>query len=126
MVVSGMGLISFLSSIASLPAGQVASISLVAWWFVLCVIPLYFISGLFMLRGKNWARQLYVVLGASSLLFGFVVFPFTLKMVGQFLFLISTVLLLYRTRAHLFFQQHSSASNNAQLNRPGFGGGSPS
>ena len=100
IVVSGLSVVTFLTRMGH--AGNPAA-SLVAWWFALGIMPLYFISAIFMLQGKDWARQLYLAVGGTSLLFELVALPVTPKTIGALLFFLITALLLYRPHASVYF-----------------------
>jgi len=105
----------FLLRIFALRLYEITSISAVVWWFVCGLLPLYFLSGLFMLRGRPWARELCVATGASAVLFGFVVSPFTTVTAGQILFLVVTTGVLYTPSASAFFTRPAGSSRRVSL-----------
>jgi hypothetical protein len=61
------------------------------------------ICGIAFLHGKNWARLLYIIWTASSLIIGFATSPMKAALIpGSLVFLI-IVLILYRPSANAFF-----------------------
>jgi len=100
IVVSTLSIVEFLTRMGR---GGNPAPSLVGWWFALGMMPLYFISAVFMLRGKDWARQLYLAVGGTSLLFELVALPFAEKTIGTVLFFLITALLLYRPYPSAYF-----------------------
>jgi hypothetical protein len=115
MMASAVVVTMFVLRVASLNSYEITSLSALVWWFVLGLFPLYFVSGLFMLRGKDWARQLCVGAGASCIFFGVVVLPFTVVTAAQILFLVITTVLLYRPQANLFFMHAKVAQRRLSL-----------
>jgi hypothetical protein len=93
----------FVLRVSSFDSYEITSVSLVFWWFALGVFPFYFLSGLFMLRGRDWARELCVAGGVSSVLFGLVVAPKGLVVVGAAVFVIASTVILYRPHSSSFF-----------------------
>lgn len=103
MLFSAVVVAMFLVRVSTFYSYEITSVSLVVWWFVLGLFPLYFVSGLFMLRGKGWARQLCVAAGTSSVLFGLAVMPFAKVMAGAAIVVAAATVLLYRPDANAFF-----------------------
>jgi hypothetical protein len=93
----------FVLRILSFDSYEITSVSLVFWWFALGLFPLYFLSGLFVLRGRGWARELCVAGGVSSVLFGLVVAPRSVVVVGAAAFVIASTVILYRAHSRSFF-----------------------
>jgi hypothetical protein len=115
MMLSTVVVTMFLIRVSSFDSYELTSISALAWWFVLGLFPLYFVSGLFMLWGNNWARELCVAVGTSAVLFGFVVLPFTVVIAGAALFVLVAAVLLYHPRTTLFFAQPDRARRPLSL-----------
>jgi hypothetical protein len=103
MLFSAVVVATFLARVSTFDSYEITSVSLVAWWFVLGLFPLYFLSGFFMLWAKDWARQLCLAVGTSSVLFGVVALPFATVMATAGLFVVATAVLLYRPQANAFF-----------------------
>src|SRR5262245_2032801 len=106
---SALVVIAFLLRIAPFASYELDAISLVTWWFLLGAFPLSFATGLYMLRGRDWARQLFVATCASGVLFSAVVLPFTAITFGQIVLFIVATSLLYRHPVDLFFMTASGA-----------------
>ena len=61
------------------------------------------VSGIFMLKGANWARMLYIGWGVLGLAIGLVTSPMKLMMLPGALFFAIIVFFLLRPRANAFF-----------------------
>lgn len=66
-----------------------------------------FIGGFFMLKGKNWARLLYVIWGGLGLMIGALTSPVKTMMIPGATFFIVVVILLFLPNANVFFKQNS-------------------
>ncbi|OAM87176.1 hypothetical protein AW736_25055 [Termitidicoccus mucosus] len=61
------------------------------------------LSGIFMLRGKAWARFLYVVWGILGFIFGIVTSPMKPAMIPGAIVFVVVVFFLFRPKASEFF-----------------------
>lgn len=113
MIASAITSLSFIGILSGYSSSQIASVSLVGWWFLFGAIPLHFVSGLLMLKGRRWGRHLYLAVGLSGLIFSVVILPFTIKLVGQALFFAVTLALLYRPQANQWFANPHMVHTNA-------------
>jgi hypothetical protein len=68
------------------------------------------LAGIFMLRGANWARMLYIIWGALGFLFSLITSPAKLVIIPGFLVYLIVVFFLLRPKATAFF----TGSNHAQ------------
>jgi len=67
------------------------------------------VSGIFMLKGANWARMLYVIWSAFSFVFSFVTSPARLMVIPGLLLYLIVVFFLFRPKATAFFTGGSNA-----------------
>jgi hypothetical protein len=61
------------------------------------------VSGYFILRGKNWARVLYVVWSATGFLISFLTSPVTIMLVPSVAIFLAITFFLFRPAANAFF-----------------------
>jgi hypothetical protein len=61
------------------------------------------VSGIFMLRGANWARMLYIIWGAVGFIVSFITSPAKLVVIPGFLVYLIVVFFLLRPKATAFF-----------------------
>jgi hypothetical protein len=62
-------------------------------------------SGIFMLRGENWARFLYIILGAIGFLIGLATSPVKLMLIPGIIIYGIIVFFLLRPNANAFFSR---------------------
>jgi hypothetical protein len=74
------------------------------------VLTFNFIFALFMLKGRNWARMLYVAVGAVCFAINLVTSPVKLMMLPGLILFAVVVFFLFRPRPNAFF----GGSTNAQ------------
>ena len=103
------------ASMLSRPDVRVAEFPLTALYFLFIFLPLFVVSCAFMLKGKGWARQLYVALGVSTLSFTLVAMPITSVTLGRVVYFVATVILLFTNRANAFFSTKRMQTDTASI-----------
>jgi disulfide bond formation protein DsbB len=71
------------------------------------------VSGTAMLKGRNWARLLYVIWSSLGLLIGLATSPVKVSLVPGLVFLAIVTFFLFRPKANQFFSQ-TKPSDDAQ------------
>lgn len=69
------------------------------------------VSGLAMLKGKNWARLLYVIWGVIGFVIGIATSPMKAAMIPGFVIFAVIVFFLFRPKATAFFVPPKGAEN---------------
>ena len=66
-------------------------------------VVILFICGLGFLKGKNWARLLYVIWGILGICMNFLILKLSPVLIPGIVFFVIIVFFLYRPKANLFF-----------------------
>lgn len=69
------------------------------------------VCGIAMLKGKNWARLLYVIWGVIGFVIGIATAPMKAAMIPGFVIFAVIVFFLFRPKATAFFVQPKTAEN---------------
>jgi len=69
------------------------------------------VSGLAMLKGKNWARLLYAIWGSAGFVIGIATSPMKVAMIPGFAVFLVIVFFLFRPKATAFFVPHKGTEN---------------
>ncbi len=79
-------------------------------YFMMCAgLLASVVTGIFMLRGANWARMLYIIWSALGFLFSFITSPARLAVIPGFLLYLVIVFFLLRPIATAFFTGNEDA-----------------
>ncbi|MHB1948469.1 MAG: DUF7144 family membrane protein [Gammaproteobacteria bacterium] len=66
-------------------------------------VVILFICGLGFLKGKNWARILYVIWGILGIIMNFVILKLSPILIPGIVFFVIIIFFLYRPKANLYF-----------------------
>ena len=75
----------------------------VQYFMMFAGVLISIVSGIFMLKGANWARMLYIIWGALGFLFSLITSPAKLVLIPGFLVYAIVVFFLLRPKATAFF-----------------------
>jgi hypothetical protein len=69
------------------------------------------VSGIAMLKGKNWARLLYVIWSLVGFVIGIATSPMKAAMIPSFVVFLVVAFFLFRPKATAFFAPHEETDN---------------
>ncbi len=81
----------------------------VQYFMMFAGVLISIVTGIFMLKGANWARMLYIIWGALGFLFSFITSPAKAAVIPGFVIYLIVAFFLLRPKATAFF----TASNHA-------------
>lgn len=85
----------------------------VQWAMAYAGMLIMIVSGFAFLKGRNWARYLYLIWSLAGFAIGFAISPMKMTMVPGFVFFVVVVTLLFLPRSNAYFSQ-PKADNDAQ------------
>ncbi len=108
IVSAGISLFTFSASLNNPQAKELMSKNLmpipVQYGMLYLGLAISVLCGIMMLKGKNWARLLYIIWGAVGMVIGFITSPMKMMMIPGLVFLAIFAFFLFRPKANEYFQ----------------------